>query len=409
MSITSVTSLSLNNSLTSTLQSEQSTLSQLTAQLTSEKEYTDLTDYNASDALSLINLQSAATQKQSYLAVIATASNNLSVYNTTLTDLETIASQAQSIANQNPTYSAATASEVLTQSNDFLNSVTADLNQNINGRFIYSGARYTTQPVPNLATLPASTLSSTIETDGATLPSYDSQYAVSALTMTGAGTGSTAVTVGGTVGTPQDASVTLSNGNTYTYAIKSTDSTADIAQGLANVINTAIPGTASTSGTSTLTISGLTIPAASAYAASTTAYTTDQATVDSGYTVNYGITSNDPAMQQLIAGMRYLQAAGNATDAATYSSDISQATTLLASSVTALQALNTNVADNINVMSSEKTAQNSAISGLTDQVDDISQIDVTQVSTEITSLETILQASYSVTGSILKLSIVSYL
>ena len=66
----------------------------------------------------------------------------LSIYDTTLTDLEEIASQAQSLANNNPTYGEDIALNVGTQTTSYLKSVTVDLNQEINGRYLYSGSRY---------------------------------------------------------------------------------------------------------------------------------------------------------------------------------------------------------------------------------------------------------------------------
>ena len=331
MAVSSVSNLSVQAALTSALQTEQSTLTQLTAQLSSQKQHANLTDYSASDARNLVNLQSTATQRQAYLSVINTVSNNLSVYDTTLTDLESVVTQAKNLADNNPNYSADTASNIAIQATNYLRSVTADLNQQVNGRYIYAGTRYTTAPAQNLADLnattnplPSSANNYVTDTSTNVLPSYDASY-------TGAGSTSAA------------------------------------------------------------------------------AYTTDRATIDTGDTISYGITSNDPAIQQLVAGIRYLQAAGNATDSATYQTDMSNAASALAYAMTNLQAVHTTVANNINLMTTEKATQNTAISNLTDQVSNIQQVDVTQVSTEITSLETILQASYSVTGSILKMSIVSYL
>ena len=397
MTITSVSNLSVKSSMTSALQSEQTTLTQLTAQLSSQKQHTNLTDYSASDARNLINLQSTATQKEAYISVINTISSNLAVYDTTLTDLETIAAQAQSLANNSPTYSTDIASNVATQTTNFLRSVTVDLNQEVNGRFIYAGSRYTTPPAQDLSTLPTSTLSSTMLTDNLTVPTYD---AASTLNLSTSGQ---AITVGGTVGNGQTASVTV-NGTAYTYNVQATDTPTLVAAGLAALI----PG-ASNAGAVLNIQAGDVINAAAVSTTNAAAYSADQAVVDTGYTVHYGITSNDQTIQKLVAGLRFLQAAGNSSDAATYKAYMAQATSLLSSAVTALQSLHTGVANNINIMTSEKEAQKTAISNLTDQVANIQQIDVTQVSTEITSLETILQASYSATGSILKLSITSYL
>ena len=125
--------------------------------------------------------------------------------------------------------------------------------------------------------------------------------------------------------------------------------------------------------------------------------------------MQYGVTSNNPAFQQLIAGLRFMQAAGNTTDPATYKTDMGQASSLLTSALSALQAVHTTVAGNINTLTNEITVQNNAINDLTSQVNDIQQVNVTQVATELNILQTQLQASYSATGTLEKMSIVNYL
>ena len=401
MSVNPVSSYGRTSGLTSALQAQQSTLSLLTSQLSSQKKFSNLTDYNANEALSLINLQSTATQKEAYINVINTVSNNLSIYDSTLIDLESIVSQAQSLCNNSPTYSADTASNIFVQANSYLKSVTVDLNQNINGRYIYSGSRYTTQPVEDLSELPTATLSSTILSDNSTVPTYDS---AASLYLSTAGQ---AITVDGSAGSGQVASIDI-DGTSYSYTVLPTDTPTMVATALGALLTA--DGVAFTQAGATLTLNaGATINSAAVTTTNMSAYATDQAQVDTGYDLNYGITSNDPSIQQLIAGLRFMQAAGNATDSATYTTNMNQASILLSAALTNIQTLHTTVANNIGTMASEKVAQQKAISNLTEQVLDIQQVDITQVSTEITSLETVLQASYAATGGILKMSIVSYL
>lgn len=324
MSSLTISNLSLAQSLSVALRAEKAKLNQLTEQLSSGDKYNDLTNYSASEARKLMNLRAAGTQREAYIQVIQTVNVNLSIYDTTLTDLEAIVTNAQTIASNSQTYSESVASNVYSLATSFLKSATADLNQTVNGRYIYSGSRYTTQAVQDLSTLDISTLSTTIHTDEETLPPYDWEY----------GQGETA-----------------------------------------NV----------------------------------RAYTKDRATVNSGHTVTYGITSNDPAMQKMVIGLRYLQAAGTATDSATYDSYIKQALTSLTESLSELQSMHTMVVNNINVMDSVQKTQEKSIASLVNQLENIEAVDTTQISVEITALEAILQASYSVTGSVLKLSLTNYL
>jgi flagellin-like hook-associated protein FlgL len=404
MTINQVSTTSIQQILTSQLQAEQSNLAQLSEQLATSKKYTDLTDYSPSDALNILNLQDSSTQRQAYIGVINTVQTRLSGYDTTMTDMESVVSQAQALAAGNPNYSAASAPGIAAIASNFLKSVSVDLDQQIGGRYIYAGSRYTTEPVTDLTTL-TNTPSSTILTDGASLPVYDSGYSASATTTAISGQ---TVTFGGTPGSPQNASVTI-GGTTYTYAVQPSDTLSTIAAGLASVLNTAgITGSSATG--AVLTVGGSTAPSAAAVnVTDTAAYATDSATIDSGYTVQYGVTSNSPAFQQLISGLQFLQAAGNATDNTTYQANLTQATTLLTSALSSIEGLHSTVANNINSLTDETTSQNTGLSNITDQIDNIQQVDLTQVSTELNLLQTQLQASYSATGTIERMSIVQYL
>jgi flagellin-like hook-associated protein FlgL len=404
MSITQISTASIQMVLTSQLQAEQANMAQLTSQMSTNQKYSNLTDYSPSDALNIMNLQNSSTQRQAYVGVISTVQTRLTGYDTTMTDMESVVSQAQTLAAGNPNYSASSATGIASLASNFLKSITVDLNQTIGGRYIYSGSRYETPPVTDLTTLSGSP-SSTIYTDGASLPAYDTAYSASALTMATSGQ---TVTIGGTVGTPQVATVTVGS-TVYSYTVQSGDTTSSIASGLASALNTA-GVTGSTATGSVLTVGGSNAPtAASANVTSSTAYATDSATIDSGYNLQYGVSSDNPAFQQLIAGLRYLQAAGNATDASTYKSNISQASTLLTTAMTALQGVHATVANNQNTLTTETAAQNAALSSLTSQLSNITQVDITQVATELNLMQTQLQASYSATGTIEKMSIVQYL
>lgn len=139
------------------------------------------------------------------------------------------------------------------------------------------------------------------------------------------------------------------------------------------------------------------------------AYVVDSATISQGNQLSYGITSNDPSIQGLIAGIRFIKEATNSPDAATYQANMSQATTLLGSALTGIQTIHANVANNQNVVSTMKNSLTSEITNLENQVGDIQQVDITEVSTAITLLQTQLQASYSATGKLIQLSILNYL
>ena len=68
----------------------------------------NLTDYTPVQANQLLDFQNGITQRQSYISSIKTVQARLSVYDSdSLTDLESVASQAQTLAaSGNQTYNA---------------------------------------------------------------------------------------------------------------------------------------------------------------------------------------------------------------------------------------------------------------------------------------------------------------
>jgi len=323
--MTSVSTLGTQLQAISNMLGEQTSLNTLTQQLATGDQYNNLTDYSPVDAHQLLNFQNAVTQKQGYLSSIQTVQSRLTVYDSTMTDMETVAKQAGSLATQNQTLDSSNLASLQSSAQNYLIEVQDDLNQQVGDRYIYSGVRYSTQPVTNLATLSLTTSPPTTTTvSSPTLPNYDTE---------------------------------------------------------------AVAGTASDAA----------------------AYTQDTVTIDQGYDVTYGVSSNNPAFQQLINGLRYISAATTATDAATYQSDMKNASTLLGSALTGIQTLQANNANNQNTLTNETTTQNTDITNLQDQIGNIQQVNTAQVATEIDSLQTQLQASYSATASLEQLSILKYL
>ncbi len=142
------------------------------------------------------------------------------------------------------------------------------------------------------------------------------------------------------------------------------------------------------------------------------AYTADSALIDNNFSVTYGVSSDDPAFQRLINGLRYINSAitaGQGGNTATYQTDMQQAASLLNTSLSNIQTLHTGVASNQNTLTNETTTQNTDITNLQDQVGNIQSVDIPTVSTEITVMMAQLQASYSATASLEQLSLVKYL
>jgi flagellar hook-associated protein 3 FlgL len=140
------------------------------------------------------------------------------------------------------------------------------------------------------------------------------------------------------------------------------------------------------------------------------AWATASANIDTGDSLTYGVTSTQTGFQQLIAGMQLINnAAQNGVSAATYQTDMSNAATLLGSALTNIQTYNTGVASSINTITQEKTTQNNDITSLQTQIGDIQNVDIAQVGTELNTLQTQLQASYSATAALTQDTLLKYL
>ena len=309
--------ITLNN-----LQTQQNNILTLNQQLASNKKHNNLTDYDPTSAHQLLDLQNSVTQRQSYQSSLTNVNNVLSSYDLAFGDMETINAGAVNIAQQYQSYTPSNQAELQAQTQNYLKQLTDDLNQQVGNRYIFSGARYNTAPVPDLTTVTAA--ATTVVATSPALPNYDSQFIASS----------------------------GSDANSYTAAT---------------------------------------------------------ATIDTNYSMTYGVSSNDPSIQKLVNGLRYLSDAANAPDAATYNSAMSNAITLLSASNIGIQGLHTGVAGNQNIVKSEQDLQSSNMSALQDQIGNIQEVDTATIGSQLSMMQTQLQASYSATASLEQLSLVKYL
>jgi flagellar hook-associated protein 3 FlgL len=174
MTSTALSALGLQLFSVATLQGEQINLATLNEQLASNQQHDNLTDYAPLSAQNLLNFQNAITQRQAYVSSMKTVSARLSVYDISMSDLENIAHQAGQLAQNNPNQDPTQTGIIQQQVLAFMNQAADDLNQQVGNRFIFSGTRYSTQPVNLNSVLTNVTPSATLATPN-TLPSYDTQ------------------------------------------------------------------------------------------------------------------------------------------------------------------------------------------------------------------------------------------
>ena len=448
--MTSITNSGLALSLVNALQSQQVVMAKLSQQVATGIKNVNLTDYAPPEAHNLLSYQNSITLRSSYISSMNTVDARLSMYDSSMSDMEKIAAQASTLATQNQTYNPDAIAGVESQINTYLQQLTSDFNQQVDGRYVYAGSRYSTPPVVNLTTVTGPY--SATPTTSPTVPAYDANYtSTSNFTINSQPTGNFTI---GNISIPWSQLATTSitpitvNGSSYNPTPAITGLTAGttpsiLAANLAATLNQLATQVPSGSGISTLTATATSgsvsmsfgasatpaiTPASGGTAGQTTwnggidgtnaqnslpsAFVRDTASVDVNFTVTYGLTSNDPSFQKLVNGLRFMNdavIAGKAGNTATYQSNMQQASTLISSGLAGIQALHAGVANNQNIIKQQTDLQNADITTLKNQVADIQQVNLTELGSELNLLQTQLQASYSSTASLEKLSLLNYL
>ena len=101
-----------------------------------------------------MNFQNSVTQNQAYIAGHADGAAHVSAFTTRPWAIwKTSRRRPQTLASSNQTLDPTNVAQLQSQAQDYLKQLTDDLNQQIGGRYIYSGSRYTTAPVIDLSTL----------------------------------------------------------------------------------------------------------------------------------------------------------------------------------------------------------------------------------------------------------------
>ncbi len=154
-------------------------------------------------------------------------------------------------------------------------------------------------------------------------------------------------------------------------------------------------------------------PASASYAnAGTLAWGTQKVTIDQGQTQTLNITSNDPAFQNLINGLR---AAKTASDqAGNYSTSdrdnfVGLAYSSLSKAVTSLENLQQTNGINQLAFQTASNNHNNDLSLVTTQLDNDVAVNTTTVTAQLASVNSQLQASYKVTSDLLNMSLINYL
>jgi flagellin-like hook-associated protein FlgL len=140
------------------------------------------------------------------------------------------------------------------------------------------------------------------------------------------------------------------------------------------------------------------------------AWSTQSAQLDDKNTLGYGITSNDPAIQQLVYALQSAQAAAVSTATeptrTAYMVDAQDALTNAIAGLRDLSQSNGNAEVRVKDANARLTANINLMSG---QLGDLQNIDTATVAVKLSNVQSQLEGTYKTTQSILNLSLLNYL
>ena len=321
-------------------------LSMLNNQLATATRSQNLADYSAPEISQMLNAQSGIERLESYnnSNIMAKLYNNS--YNTIVTSITTLASEVKDTLSGAQTYDQALATDMLNNIDLALGQISAMLNENINGNYLFAGSNYSSMPVNN------------------------------------------DIGQNGNIIDP-------ASQNPYVQEIDAQ----------VNVLPNLVPPNVPSYQTANIAIT------------KANSWQNNYYNISPNQIMSYGISANDPALQEVIKGLQIAKAAliqgaaqSNSTDSnTTYNNYRAAAITSLNSSAQSLQGISSAIATNYATIE-EQTAMNSVfISILTSQITDIQEVNMATVAVQINSVQNQLQATYSLTADIQKLSLLNYL
>lgn len=196
------------------IRNAQSTLSDLSNQLSTGKKSLNLSDYTLTQTSSILDYSSSIDKSNSYLSVISVLKPRVQLYDNALTKLSKISTETLASVNT-ADYNTATNTALGQQLTSFMSDITYYLNQKVGDRYVFAGTgtRLTSPPVIDLTTLPSPPVApDTAPVTSPTLPTSDT------------------AAPGADVQAYTHDSATIDDGLNMTYGITSTD------QGMQNLI-----------------------------------------------------------------------------------------------------------------------------------------------------------------------------
>ncbi|MDE1146218.1 MAG: hypothetical protein PW843_06275 [Azospirillaceae bacterium] len=142
-------------------------------------------------------------------------------------------------------------------------------------------------------------------------------------------------------------------------------------------------------------------------AQSTSAYATSTVNVDDNLSATYGVSSNDPAIQTLVIGIKQMLSAVN--NPGSYTAMMSTARSTIASAQDQLRQLDASTVNAQSILATAATNHTSAMTDTETQIGNIQNVDPTTVAAQLQALMNQQSGAYTVAGKLASLSLVNFL
>ncbi len=121
-----------------------------------------------------------------------------------------------------------------------------------------------------------------------------------------------------------------------------------------------------------------------------------------GFFVNYGVQANGPSFEKIIRGYDLILT--NPTDQDT----LTEAYRIMQEGIDEVAVMRAAISQDAQTLETQKSANSEDLLLIENQIADIREVDLAEASTRLKQLETQLEASYSVTATMLKLNLADY-
>lgn len=136
-------------------------------------------------------------------------------------------------------------------------------------------------------------------------------------------------------------------------------------------------------------------------------YDIAQLQVDDNLTVKYGVSSNDPAIQKLVSGLRRLTAA--VSRPGDYSELMNEGKNLLIDAQNELRGVHARVVNAAATMDNTQSRHQDAVAKAQNELAGIEGVDQNEVAVRLQAALSTQQASYTITGKVQSLSLINFL